>query len=410
MGHASPDPGGKPADAVPFSIPPLALYIHFPWCERKCPYCDFNSHQPTARGVPETEYVRALIEDLEAETRLLTEHGGPRPLQSIFLGGGTPSLFSPASIAAILDAASQQLEFVPNIEITLEANPGTTDSTRFSGYRQAGVNRLSLGFQSLQDTQLQRLGRIHSAAQAVAAFGQAREAGFANINVDLMHGLPEQSREDALQDLEAVLTLAPEHLSWYQLTIEPNTAFYRSPPTLPFEETLWDIQQAGHTLLVDRGYQHYEISAYARPGQESRHNLNYWTFGDYLALGAGAHGKLTDVRDGRILRYWKTRQPDHYLRRTGHFIAGRQLLEDDDLPFEFMMNALRLINGVPTSLYLQRTGRSWAAFSTRLEELRRSGLLTDAPGTWCCTPRGQAFLNDVLVGFLNDEAELAKPD
>jgi len=225
-----------------------------------------------------------------------------------------------------------------------------------------------------------------------------------------MHGLPEQSREDALQDLEAVLTLAPEHLSWYQLTIEPNTAFYRSPPTLPFEETLWDIQQAGHTLLVDRGYQHYEISAYARPGQESRHNLNYWTFGDYLALGAGAHGKLTDVRDGRILRYWKTRQPDHYLRRTGHFIAGRQLLEDDDLPFEFMMNALRLINGVPTSLYLQRTGRSWAAFSTRLEELRRSGLLTDAPGTWCCTPRGQAFLNDVLVGFLNDEAERAKPD
>ncbi|MGL4563662.1 MAG: radical SAM family heme chaperone HemW, partial [Halioglobus sp.] len=310
--------------------PPLALYIHLPWCERKCPYCDFNSHE--ARVIPQEAYVDALLRDLEGDLGLARN----RPVATLFIGGGTPSLFSPGVISRLLAGIGSLLQLSPGLEATMEANPGSAEAGKFAGFRAAGINRLSLGIQSFDDACLQALGRVHNSDQARAAIEYARAAGFASFNIDLMHGLPGQSAEAAETDLRTALAFAPPHLSWYQLTIEPNTVFHKRPPQLPSEDALADIQQAGEALLAAAGYGQYEVSAYSRPGLRCRHNLNYWSFGDYLGIGAGAHGKITDA-DGRIQRYHKTRQPADYLAAcSGTFTSGSRELERADIVGEFM--------------------------------------------------------------------------
>lgn len=379
-----------------FALPPLALYVHIPWCVRKCPYCDFNSHAagPT---LPEAEYVDALLADLDND--LVHVHG--RPLTSIFFGGGTPSLFSAEALGRLLDGVARRLSFAPDIEITLEANPGTFEQAKFVAYRGLGINRLSIGIQSFQDAKLKALGRIHGRDEAIRAADRARAAGFDNFNLDLMHGLPEQSVADALGDLEQAIALAPTHLSWYQLTMEPNTVFWSQPPELPEDDTLWDIQEAGQARLAAAGYQQYETSAYARPGRQARHNLNYWGFGDFLGIGAGAHAKLS-APDGTLLRTWKTRLPKDYLDPAKAFQAGAKPLEPADLPFDFMMNALRLVDGVPAAWYPQRTGQSLDSLAPALAAARRAGLLVKDDERLRPTARGQLFLNDLLQSFLPD--------
>ncbi len=382
------------------SLPPLALYVHVPWCVRKCPYCDFNSHGVGREAsLPEASYLAALLADLDADLPLAAD----RPLTSLFIGGGTPSLMSAAFYRELLDGIAERLPLAADIEITLEANPGTLERGRFAGYREAGINRLSLGVQSFQDEQLEALGRIHSGADAEAAVAEARSAGFDNLNLDLMHGLPAQTPALALDDLERALALAPEHLSWYQLTLEPNTEFHSRPPRLPEEEVLWDIQDLGHERLEAAGLSRYEISAYSRPGHRSRHNLHYWRFGDYLGIGAGAHAKLS-ADDGRgqltIERRWKVRQPETYLRRHGDlrgFLAGRGRIDDAELPLEFAMNALRLVEGVPLSSWQAMTGRPRVALEARLEEAREKGLLVEDAARLQTSPKGLLFLNELLV-------------
>lgn len=379
-----------------FALPPLALYVHIPWCVRKCPYCDFNSHAagPT---LPEVEYVDALLADLDRD--LVHVHG--RSLTSIFFGGGTPSLFSAEALGRLLDGVARRLSFAPDIEITLEANPGTFEQAKFVAYRGLGINRLSIGIQSFQDAKLKALGRIHGREEAIRAADRARAAGFDNFNLDLMHGLPEQSVADALGDLEQAIALAPTHLSWYQLTMEPNTVFWSQPPELPEDDTLWDIQEAGQARLAAAGYQQYETSAYAQPGRQARHNLNYWGFGDFLGIGAGAHAKLS-APDGTLLRTWKTRLPRDYLDPAKAFQAGAKPLEPADLPFDFMMNALRLVDGVPAAWYPQRTGQPLDSLAPALAAARRAGLLAEDEERLRPTARGQLFLNDLLQSFLPD--------
>ncbi len=373
------------------TLPPLSLYVHIPWCVRKCPYCDFNSHE-APQALPEADYVDALLRDLDLEL----DHVQGRPLGSIFFGGGTPSLFSPQAIGRILERTERRTGFAPDIEITLEANPGTLEQDRFRGYRAAGVNRLSIGIQSFDNRHLQRLGRIHDRASAVVAAERARAAGFDSFNLDLMHGLPEQTPDEAIADLELARTMAPSHLSWYQLTIEPNTAFWKSPPPLPPEDTLETIQQAGFDLLGEAGYRQYEVSAFAREGRASRHNLNYWQFGDYLGIGAGAHGKITRPASGEILRYAKTRLPTDYLARRGDFLATSQPVPQDEKPLEFLMNALRLLDGVPAAWYGERTGLALEDLAPQLEALRQQGLLVPDPNRLQCTAHGYRFLDSLL--------------
>lgn len=377
------------------SLPPLSLYLHIPWCVRKCPYCDFNSHK-AGSSLPEAAYVAAVLEDLQQSLPLVQG----RPLQSIFLGGGTPSLFSPDAIAALLNAAERHIGFAGDIEITMEANPGTFEQEKFRGFRAAGVNRLSIGIQSFSDLHLQQLGRIHGGSEARAAVAMARTAGFDNINLDLMHGLPQQTPVDAEQDLRTAIELGPEHLSWYQLTIEPNTEFYSRPPALPEDDALADIQQAGEELLASHGYRQYEVSAYARDGRRSRHNLNYWEFGDYLGLGAGAHGKITEPGQQRIVRANKTRLPDHYLDPARPFTAQQHSIASEDLPLEFMMNALRLVDGVDSRYFSARTGLPMEAISAPLQQLRAKGLLQDSAERLATTALGQRYLNLVLETFM----------
>jgi len=392
---------------MPLILPPLSLYIHIPWCIRKCPYCDFNSHQ-AVQNLPVQAYVDALILDLQQDASLAQG----RKLTSIFFGGGTPSMFSAQAISQILQAAEKIIGFEPNIEITLEANPGTFEQQKFSGFRAAGVNRLSIGIQSFNDTQLQHLGRVHGRAEALQALQVARQAGFDNINLDLMHGLPAQSLADAQQDLKQAIALAPEHISWYQLTIEQNTAFYSTPPVLPEEDILADIQDAGQALLAEAGYGHYEISAYARDDQQARHNINYWEFGDYLGIGAGAHGKVTQMQQGRILRLWKTRLPQHYLAcatsqkisttLAGHqnsFGGGGELLSAQALPLEFLMNALRLHQGAPAQYFTQRTGLPLSTLEPQWSDLTQRGLVEIVSGHLRPTAFGRRFLNRVLETF-----------
>ncbi|MFV9655366.1 radical SAM family heme chaperone HemW [Pseudomonas sp. NY15366] len=377
-----------------FLLPPLALYIHIPWCVRKCPYCDFNSHAagPT---LPEEEYVDALLADLDVDLRHV--HG--RPLTSIFFGGGTPSLFSDRALGRLLAGVERRVAFAPDIEITLEANPGTFEQIKFKGYRALGINRLSIGVQSFQEAKLKALGRIHDGNEAVRAADMARAAGFDNFNLDLMHGLPEQSIEDAMFDLRTAISQGPTHLSWYQLTMEPNTVFWSQPPVLPEDDLLWDIQEAGQALLAAEGYAQYEVSAYARPGKQARHNLNYWTFGDFLGIGAGAHAKLS-TPDGRIQRTWKTRLPKDYLDRSKAFQAGERRLEADELPFEFLMNVLRLTEGAPAELFTQRTGLPVRQLDQARREAERLGLLQADDTRLVATAKGQLFLNDLLQLFL----------
>ncbi|MGM8850519.1 radical SAM family heme chaperone HemW [Salinicola halophyticus] len=383
-------------------LPPLALYIHVPWCVRKCPYCDFNSHG-VGRGaeLPETRYVEALLADLDHDLEAVQG----REIVSIFIGGGTPSLFSAAAYQRLFDGLRQRLTFAADIEITLEANPGTVEQARFEGYRRAGINRLSIGVQSFAPDQLAALGRIHSGEEAVRAMRSARDAGFDNVNLDLMHGLPGQTLETALGDIEQALALEPTHLSWYQLTLEPNTEFFSHPPALPDEERLWDIQDAGHALIESAGLTRYEISAYARPDRQARHNLNYWRFGDYLGIGAGAHGKLSFIDSTgqwRVERRWKTRQPEAYLRRLNDprgFVAGVQPVDACALPLEFLMNALRLVEGVNADDWQNHTGRALSELTPQLEAARRKGLLEESPSRLQATPQGLLFLNDLLALF-----------
>jgi putative oxygen-independent coproporphyrinogen III oxidase len=382
-------------------LPPLSLYIHIPWCVRKCPYCDFNSHEPDTNKekiIPEQDYVAQLLRDLEQDLPLVQG----RELQSIFFGGGTPSLFSVQSIKVILDRVQEKIPFADDVEITLEANPGTAEAEKFQGFRAAGVNRLSIGVQSFQPQHLQALGRIHDGEQAVRAVAMAQDAGFERINIDLMHGLPAQTVEQALADLKQALDLGVSHLSWYQLTIEPNTVFYRQPPPLPAEEALWNIQQAGLTLLQQNGFSQYEVSAFARAEQKCSHNLNYWQFGDYLGIGAGAHGKITLPAENRILRYSKTRLPRHYLDRQDNYLAEQFDLASADLPFEFMLNALRLADGVPRELFAERTGLELTSIESVWQDLVQRELVTRDGIRLATTAHGFLFLNDVLTAFMQD--------
>lgn len=375
------------------SLPPLSLYVHIPWCVKKCPYCDFNSHE--SRQIPEQAYLEALLEDMQQSQDLAQG----RALQSIFFGGGTPSLFKAETIGAIIDAARTAFGFKPSIEITLEANPGATEYSNLSSLKRSGVNRLSFGVQSFNDQHLRNLGRIHSAGEAQKAFESARKAGFLNINIDLMHGLQNQTPQQAIDDLNIAIKLAPEHISWYQLTIEPNTVFYKSPPLIPKDETLADIQDAGLSFLEAHGYGRYEISAFARHEKQSQHNLNYWQFGDYLALGAGAHGKIS-FPNGQIKRYWKTRLPDDYLAKNKDFTAGSKNIDENERPLEFLMNALRLNQGFSPEVFETRVGLGINSIQSQLQILTQRGLIFQTEDQIACTPLGYEFLNSVLDEFV----------
>lgn len=377
-------------------LPPLSLYVHIPWCQRKCPYCDFNSH-PLTGALPERLYVDALLGDLDQELPLI----GERPLVSLFIGGGTPSLLSGMAVQRLLDGIRARVPLVPDAEISLEANPGTAEAGRFADYRAAGINRLSLGAQSFQAPQLAALGRIHGPAEARQAVTLARQSGFDNLNLDLMFGLPGQNLESARRDLEEALAFAPEHLSYYQLTLEPHTRFAADPPPLPDEDRVWDMQQQGKALLSSGGLRQYEVSAHARPGHACVHNLGYWTFGDYLGLGAGAHGKLS-LADGSLWRRWKRPQPAAYLAgaTSGAFLAGHQRLTARELPVEFLMNALRLNQGFPRALFEARTGLSWTVLEAGMTRARELGLIREEADLVRPTALGRRFLDDLLALFV----------
>ncbi|MFZ7306416.1 radical SAM family heme chaperone HemW [Avibacterium avium] len=377
-------------------FPPLSLYVHIPWCVQKCPYCDFNSHAQKG-GIPEQEYIAHLLADLRQDLARYQASIGDRTLHSIFIGGGTPSLFSAQGIAQLLQGIEQQIPFAPNIEITLEANPGTAEASRFAGYVEAGVNRLSLGIQSFDDEKLQRLGRIHNSAEAKSAVQMAKDAGFKRINLDLMHGLPNQTLTQALDDLRQTIALEPSHLSWYQLTIEPNTMFAYRPPTLPDDDALWDIFEQGHQLLSQAGYGQYETSAYAKAGDQCRHNLNYWRFGDYLAIGCGAHGKLT-FPNGDILRFSKTKHPKGYMR--GEYLYEEKPIPLDERSFEFFMNRFRLLEPVPKIEFENLTGLSCDVIAKQIDWAKSQKYIQENHRTWQITEQGKLFLNELLTEFL----------
>jgi len=379
--------------------PPLALYLHFPWCVRKCPYCDFNSHALKAE-LPQESYLEALLADLDAQPALI----GDRPIVSLFLGGGTPSLFSPDAIGRLLEAIGKRLRIAGDAEITLEANPGTIERGRFGEYRAAGINRVSLGAQSFDPVMLERLGRIHSAAETRTAVAELRAAGLANFNIDLMYALPGQDLAGALADARAAIELAPAHLSHYQLTMEPGTVFGgRPPPGLPDEDLSYEMQLSCQAELAAGGYAQYEISAYAREGAQCAHNLNYWNFGDYLGVGAGAHGKLSEGATGEIVRTVREREPRRYLARA-HAVAPQVTqVPKSDLPYEFMMNALRLRSGFERSQYEARTGLGFETISAAIRRLEGRGLLLAAGPEgkgWSPTELGRRFLNDLIGEFL----------
>ena len=371
---------------------PLSLYVHLPWCVRKCPYCDFNSH-PADETLPENAYVGALLNDLAAQAG----DAAGRAIQTVFIGGGTPSLFSAQAMAALLAGIDARLPLAADAEITLEANPGAAEAERFAGYRAAGVNRLSIGVQSLDDAKLSALGRIHDRNEALAAVDMARAAGFDNLNLDLMYALPQQSLREALADLDELIALQPEHISWYQLTLEPNTLFHRRPPPLPDDDAIGDIMDAGLDRLAAKGFERYEISAFARQSLRARHNLNYWQFGDYLGIGAGAHGKIT-LPDGRIVRRVRPRHPKAYLQWDWPASNDRGLTREE-LPIEFMLNALRLIEGVPAKFFAERTGLPLDAIADRLEKAFDLELLAPQRDRLQPTPLGLRYLNELLLIF-----------
>ncbi|WP_440867253.1 radical SAM family heme chaperone HemW [Symbiopectobacterium purcellii] len=373
-------------------LPPLSLYIHIPWCVQKCPYCDFNSHALKGE-VPHQEYVDHLLADLDADLPL----SGNRALSSIFIGGGTPSMLSAEGMQALLDGVRARLPLSANAEITMEANPGTVEADRFSGYQRAGINRISIGVQSFSPEKLTRLGRIHGPEEAKRAAHLAAGLGLRSFNLDLMHGLPDQTLEEALDDLRQAIALNPPHLSWYQLTIEPNTLFGSRPPVLPDDDALWDIFAQGHALLTAAGYQQYETSAYAKPGYQCQHNLNYWRFGDYLGIGCGAHGKITRD-DGSILNTVKTRHPRGYMRGT--YLDQRNEVQAEDLPFEFFMNRFRLLEPAPRSEFIAYTGLAESTVRPQIDWVLAQGYLTETETHWQVTEHGKLFLNSLLEGFL----------
>ena len=386
-------------NSVLLQAPPLSLYVHLPWCVRKCPYCDFNSHvaPPT---LPQVDYVQALLADLELD---LPQVQG-RELVSIFFGGGTPSLFEPRAIERVIDGARERLACTSAIEITLEANPGTIERGRFSEFRGAGVTRVSLGVQSFDPLHLHNLGRIHQTPEIFAAVADLVDAGIDNFNLDLMYGLPQQSVAQALSDVGAAVALGPRHLSHYQLTLEPGTVFHHRPPAgLPDDNETWEMQIQCQQLLAQHGYAQYEVSAYARAGQQCRHNLNYWQFGDYLGVGAGAHGKLTDLGAGRIVRTTRVRQPRDYLQRSPQARLEQQVIASQQLPFEFMLNALRLLTGFSLPDFEHRTGLPGAAIGPELAAACSKGLLvTEDHRHYRASDLGMRFLNDLLGMFLRN--------
>ncbi len=378
--------------------PPLSLYVHLPWCVRKCPYCDFNSHQGKG-ALPFDGYIDALVRDLEFDLPLVWG----RTVHSVFFGGGTPSLFPPDAIDRFLQAAAGRLRFAPGLEITLETNPGTAEHGRFDRYLAAGVNRLSFGIQSFDDGCLQRLGRIHDSAEAERAVKLAQDAGFDNLNLDLMYALPEQTLAMAGHDLQRAFALQPAHISHYQLTLEPNTVFFARPPSgIPGEDDAWDMQEHCQALLAEAGYAQYEVSAYARPGRQCAHNLNYWRFGDYLGIGAGAHGKISLGAGQRILRRWKVKHPATYLERAGapQAIGGDDDIAPDQRPFEYMLNLLRLREGFTLADFEARTGLERTAIAIPLAEAAARGWLTDTGERILPTPAGHRFVNDIVALFM----------
>jgi putative oxygen-independent coproporphyrinogen III oxidase len=407
------------------TLPPLALYIHIPWCVRKCPYCDFNSHT-SPQSLPQDEYVAALLRDLDQDLPLAQD----RPLAGIFFGGGTPSLFAPDAIARILDGVGARLTVPAGTEVTLETNPGTVEHGPFADYRRAGINRISFGVQSFDDGALQRIGRIHDAAQAERAVKQAQDAGIDNLNLDLMYALPQQTLDGAMADVEKALLLQTPHLSHYQLTLEPNTAFAANPPPLPDDDLAWDMQEACQQRIAAAGLSQYEVSAYARPGRECVHNLNYWRFGDYLGIGAGAHGKVSSETGNRkpetgkpagrnafpaagsrlpapallIRRRWKLRAPRGYLEHAAsqRRIGGDDAIASDQIPFEFMLNALRLNRGFALAEFAAATGLQAQAIQPQLDDAITRGWLEVSAGNVHATEFGRRFLNDVIAAFLPD--------
>lgn len=382
------------------SLPPLSLYIHLPWCVRKCPYCDFNSHE-ARQAIPESAYIDALIADLEQDL----PHVWGRTVETIFIGGGTPSLFAPEQIDRLLSEIRARLPLTPGLETTLEANPGTVDQTRFQEFKTAGINRLSIGIQSFNPDALTRLGRIHGTQEALTACDAARNAGFDNFNLDLMFGLPGQTIDQAIADIEQAAALSPGHISHYQLTIEPNTLFHRHPPLLPDDDDSWEMQLQCQDALSGHGYEHYEVSAYARTNYQCRHNLNYWTFGDYLGIGAGAHSKITDAQHQSVTRSWKIKHPASYLEhaRTRHRIGETTKLTRNDVGLEFMMNALRLTGGFPVALFFDHTGTPITVVEEALQQAEQKGFIERDIKAIRPTDHGRRFLNELLTLFVTNE-------
>lgn len=379
---------------------PLSLYVHLPWCVEKCPYCDFNSH-PLSGELDEQLYINNLMTDLEQD---LPRIWG-RTVDTIFIGGGTPSLFSGEAIDQLLSGIRARLMLRADPEVTMESNPGTADANNYAAYRKAGINRLSIGVQSFDDKQLTTLGRIHDASQATQAFNLARAAGFERINLDLMYGLPAQTVAGAMQDLDKAIALQPEHISWYQLTIEPNTHFNSFPPEqLPDDELLWAIQEAGMQKLQQAGYHQYEVSAWSKAGEECEHNLNYWRFGDYLGIGAGAHGKITDLATEQIFRTRRKKQPKHWLTKNAETMAAVTPIANPELPLEFMMNIMRLSEGVNLNYFSERTGLPITLVVEQLKQAREQGLIDPRMDRLMPTPRGLNYLNDLLALFYPDES------
>ncbi|WP_100622938.1 radical SAM family heme chaperone HemW [Candidatus Coxiella mudrowiae] len=372
------------------SVIPLSLYVHMPWCLRKCPYCDFNSHA-LHHPLPEENYVQALLSDLKQRLSFIAD----RPIYTIFIGGGTPSLFSASAYEKLFYEMKKVLTLKEEIEITLEANPGSVEQSRFNGYQKIGINRLSLGIQSFQDDKLKKLGRIHTAENAKQAIQTAKRAGFKNINIDLMFGLPKQKIEDALFDLKNGIELDPTHISWYQLALEPQTFFYKHPPVLPSDDYIWEMQVKGQQLLKQQGFYQYEVSSYCRDNYFCQHNINYWEFGDYLGIGAGAHSKLTF--ENEIFRYWNIKNPRFYMHPQNSFLEGQRSLHPEELPLEFMMNALRLQKPIPLTLFTQRTRLEPHAISSWLKTIKKGKLLKLENNHLIVLPLGHQFLNELLM-------------
>ena len=376
-------------------LPPLSLYVHIPWCVQKCPYCDFNSHGQKGE-IPQADYVAHLLADLRQDLH----YAQGRKLHSIFIGGGTPSLMSEQSISELLHGIEALIPFNEQIEITLEANPGTVEAGRFQGYVKAGVNRISIGVQSMQNDKLKALGRIHDANEAVKAAEQAHLAGLNSFNLDLMHGLPGQSIDDALSDLKQIIALQPKHISWYQLTIEPNTQFHSKPPVLPEDDILWDIQEQGHAILEAAGYEQYEVSGYSKAGYQCQHNLNYWRFGDYLGIGCGAHGKITLPAQNKLIRTEKVKHPKGYMEESQPYLYKQWQVEQSDLSFEFFMNRLRLHESCAKTAFSELTGLPISRLEGAFDKAIEQGLLQQNAEVWQVTAKGRRYLNDLLELFV----------